>query len=85
VLLGLCVGSKPTSSDPYAELELQQLPLYTLPSDNVIITCCASTPAGRIFLGGSDGHLYELTYAASDSWRHKRCQKVGAAAGCGLL
>lgn len=25
----------------------------------------------------ADGHLYELQYSASDSWRSKRCQKVG--------
>lgn len=34
------------------------------------------TTQGRVFLGGSDGHLYELQYAAADSWGRKRCQKV---------
>jgi len=25
----------------------------------------------------ADGHLYELQYSTGDSWRSKRCQKVG--------
>jgi len=36
----------------------------------------ASSKHGRIFLGGSDGNLYEITYAAKDTWRSKRCVKV---------
>lgn len=36
------------------------------------VRCCS----GRVFLGGSDGHLYELQYNAADSWGRKRCQKV---------
>ena len=77
VLLGVCVGPGGASSDPQAELTLQPLPLYSIPSDNVVLTCCASTPGGRIFLGGADGHVYELHYSAHDTWRQRRCYKVG--------
>jgi nuclear pore complex protein Nup155 len=37
--------------------------------------------SGRIFLGGSDGHVYEVTYLAADRWRQKRCQKVKLTGG----
>ena len=48
------------SSNPLA---LQPLPQYALPSDGVAMTAVAGGPGGRIFLGGGDGRLYELTYA----------------------
>lgn len=54
----------------------QPLPLYAAPSDGVTMCCVAGGPGGRVFLGGADGHLYELVYAASDTWRAKRCYKV---------
>lgn len=50
----------PTSGDA----TLQPLH-YRTPADNVIMTTVASTEAGRIFLGGGDGHLYELKYTVS--------------------
>jgi nuclear pore complex protein Nup155 len=78
VLLGVCTSpAKGGGSDAYEELSLQPMPLYSLPSDNVIMTCFASSASGRIFMGGSDGHVYELQYAATDSWRQRRCSKVG--------
>ncbi len=84
-MLGVCMGPRkgasatPLGDDPYAELMLQALPLYALPSDNVIMTCAAaSRVTGRVFLGGADGHLYELQYGARDTWRGRRCAKVRA-------
>jgi nuclear pore complex protein Nup155 len=78
VLLGVCTSpAKAGGSDAHEELSLQPMPLYSLPSDNVIMTCFASSASGRIFMGGSDGHVYELQYAATDSWRQRRCSKVG--------
>ncbi len=68
VLLGVCLDGE--------ELALQPLPLYAVPADNVTMCAVAATPAGRIFLGGSDGNLYEVMYEAGDSWRHRRCYKV---------
>lgn len=37
-----------------------------LPADGVLATCLATSAAGRIFMGGDDGHLYEVTYSAGD-------------------
>lgn len=65
------------------ELALQPLPLYAVPADNVTMCAVAATPAGRIFLGGSDGNLYEVLYEAGDSWRHRRCYKARGPGGVG--
>lgn len=70
VLLGVCCN------DETDTLMLQQLPMYSVPSDNVSMTSVKCTSNGRIFLGGGDGNLYEVVYTASDSWRGKRCRKV---------
>lgn len=35
---------------------------YVIPTDSVPITSIAGTSGGRIFLGGHDGNLYEMTY-----------------------
>lgn len=78
VLLGVCTSpGKGGGTDQYEELSLQPMPLYTLPSDNTIMTCFASSASGRIFMGANDGHVYEIQYAATDSWRQRRCSKVG--------
>lgn len=71
VLLGVCC-----SGTTYENITIQPLPLYTIPSDNIAMTSIATTTTGRIFLGGADGNLYELKYAAADSWKSKRCYKV---------
>ena len=67
------------------EVALQPMPLYTIPSDNVCMSCINSTPFGRIFCGGRDGHLYEITYSKGAGWREKRCTKVCVTGGLGLL
>jgi nuclear pore complex protein Nup155 len=77
VLLGVCCSAGPGGGgDAVEELALQPLPLYSVPSDNVTVVCVAPASGGRIFLGGADGNLYELQYAAADSWRARRCAKV---------
>lgn len=78
VLLGVCCSSGGAGStvDDCEEVTLQPLPLYSVPSDNVAMTAVACSSNGRIFLGGADGNLYEIKYAAADSWRAKRCTKV---------
>lgn len=81
VLLGVCLapgpGGEGVPSSSSEEVTLQPLPLYAAPSDNVTMCAVAAGPNGRIFLGGADGHLYEVVYAAGDTWRAKRCYKVG--------
>lgn len=76
VLLGVCISSSPSGGDQYEQLSLQPMPLYSLPTDNVIMTCFASSAGGRLFMGGADGHLYEIQYEATDTWRRRRCAKV---------
>jgi nuclear pore complex protein Nup155 len=58
------------------EITLQSLPLYVTSSDNITMVCITSTAKGEIYLGGADGHLYELQYAVGERWRQKRCTKV---------
>lgn len=60
----------------FDEVTLQRLPQYTVSTDNVSMISVASTQDGRVFLGGSDGNVYEIIYAAKDTWRTKRCVKV---------
>jgi nuclear pore complex protein Nup155 len=76
VLLGVCISPSPAGGDQYEQLSLQPMPLYSLPSDNVVMTCVASSAGGRLFMGGSDGNLYEIQYEATDTWRRRRCSKV---------
>lgn len=75
VLLGVCVGSGASGIDPLSEISLQPLAECTIPSDSVTMTCVASTESGRIFLGGKDGHLYEVQYRGGSGWQ-RRCSKV---------
>ena len=70
--------------DPYADVSLQPLPEYTVPSDGVTMTCITCTDRGHIFLAGRDGHVYELHYTTGSGW-HKRCRKVCLTAGLGSV
>ncbi|KAJ1405484.1 hypothetical protein SESBI_25838 [Sesbania bispinosa] len=63
ILVGVCCSGGADGSDPFAEVSLQPLPDYTIPSDGVTMTCVACTDKGRIFLAGRDGHIYELLYS----------------------
>lgn len=72
VLLGVVTSAGPSGQgDQLQELALHPLPGYSVPSDNVIMACAAGTAAGRVFLGGGDGRLYEIKYAALG-----KCRKV---------
>lgn len=37
-------------------------PVFVLPTDGASMLCVKSTSKGRIFMGGKDGCLYEITY-----------------------
>lgn len=84
VLLGVCCGTsseKPRddTDDRFGstdQISIQPLPLYSVSSDNIPMVKVASSASGRIFLGGSDGHLYEILYSSTESWRQKRCRKI---------
>lgn len=75
VLLGVCWSSG-NSTDPLNELSVVPLPGYSISSDNVTMCSTACTPEGRIFLGGGDGHLYEVLYNTSSGWRQRQCTKA---------
>ena len=64
------------AGDELEELSLQPLPMYCVPSNGIMMLCTASTRGGRVFLGGDDGHLYEVEYSGGEGWGQKRCRKV---------
>ncbi len=68
VLLGVSVGPGPE------DFTLQPLN-YRQPSDNVVMTCVAASAGGRIFLGGADGHLYELRYSVGGAKKVRRTSR----------
>ncbi|XP_024539269.1 nuclear pore complex protein NUP155-like [Selaginella moellendorffii] len=84
VLLGVCCGASSDGSDAFSELSLQPLPEYTVPTDGVTMTCVISTEKGRIFLGGRDGHIYELLYTTGLGWQ-SRCRKICHTGGFGSM
>ena len=63
------------AGDP-ANLHIILEPLFTLPTDNVTMGVIAGTDSGRIFLGGRDGCLYEVTYRSDESWFGSRSSKI---------
>eukprot|EP00850_Spirogloea_muscicola_P013590 SM000093S24401 [mRNA] locus=s93:175800:183708:+ [translate_table: standard] len=81
VLLGVCCSG---SSDGFEDLAVQPLPEYAVASDGVAMACIAATASGQIFLGGRDGHLYELLYSSGTVW-HRRCQLVCRTSSFGSL
>lgn len=84
ILVGVCCSGRGDESDPYADVTLQSLPEYTIPSDGVTMSCIACTDRGYIFLAGRDGHVYELQYTTGSGWQ-KRCRKVCLTAGLGSV
>ncbi|KAI3453177.1 hypothetical protein Pfo_009840 [Paulownia fortunei] len=84
ILVGVCCSGRSDETDPYAEVSLQPLPEYTIPSDGVTMTCITCTDRGHIFLAGRDGHVYELQYTTGSGWQ-KRCRKVCLTAGLGSV
>ena len=75
-LIGVC-----HSGGEFEEITLQSLPQYTISTDNISMISVAGSTNGRIFLGGSDGNVYEIKYEAKDTWRSKRCTKINHTRG----
>ncbi|CAK9140308.1 unnamed protein product [Ilex paraguariensis] len=84
ILVGVCCSGNGDGTDPYAEVSLQPLPEYTVPTDGVTMTCIACTDRGHMFLAGRDGHIYQMHYTTGSGW-HKRCRKVCLTAGVGSV
>lgn len=68
-------------SSTYEEMQLMNKPIFVINTDNISISCVEGTAEGRIFLGGRDGCLYEITYQAESNWFGKRCKKVNHSQG----
>ena len=58
------------------EMHLLPEPLFSLPTDATYMMCMVGTAAGRIFMGGKDGCLYEFAYRADDGWFGKKANKI---------
>ncbi|GAB6032748.1 hypothetical protein CHUAL_011616 [Chamberlinius hualienensis] len=63
------------------EMHLVPEPLYTLPTDNTYMSCIAGLDNGRIFTGGKDGCLYEITYKGEEGWFGRKCKKINHSSG----
>ncbi|KAL9706816.1 hypothetical protein quinque_010334 [Culex quinquefasciatus] len=86
VILGVTFGDSNASpnrsiTSTTEEMQLLNKPIFVLNTDNVAITCIEGTSDGRIFLGGRDGCLYEISYQAESNWFGKRCKKVNHSQG----
>lgn len=68
-------------SSTYEEMQLMNKPIFVINTDNISISCVEGTADGRIFLGGRDGCLYEITYQAESNWFGKRCKKLNHSQG----
>lgn len=55
-------SSKNDGSAEFQEIHLVPEPVFVLPTDGVSMMSVKSTAKGRIFMGGKDGCLYEITY-----------------------
>ncbi|XP_075969524.1 nuclear pore complex protein Nup154 [Anticarsia gemmatalis] len=76
VVLGVTFSSKSDGSGEFQEIHLVPEPVFVLPTDGISMMCVKATANGRIFMGGKDGCLYEITYQAQLGWFGKHCKKV---------
>uniref|UniRef100_A0A182SGI2 Nucleoporin Nup133/Nup155-like N-terminal domain-containing protein n=1 Tax=Anopheles maculatus TaxID=74869 RepID=A0A182SGI2_9DIPT len=88
VVLGVTFGdanngtpNRSLSAQNCEEMQLMHTPIFVLNTDNVAIMCVQGTDDGRIFLGGRDGCLYEVSYQAESNWFGKRCRKINHSQG----
>ena len=74
-LLGITFND-PDNTEDMGDLLVIPEPIFTLPTDNIEIRVIKGTEDGRIFLGGSDGCLYEIIYQADSGWFGRKCWKA---------
>lgn len=60
----VCVCLKPPPADPIS-FYVTDIEVAT---NGITMSCITATSLGRIFMAGSDGHLYEVDYHQSSSW-----------------
>ncbi|KAK9508420.1 hypothetical protein O3M35_005984 [Rhynocoris fuscipes] len=80
VVMGVTIAETPDKRVG-GELQLTNDVLYSIQCENVTFTVIKGTASGRIFLGGSDGNLYELIYQKQTSWWGRRCKLVNQSRG----
>jgi nuclear pore complex protein Nup155 len=68
ILIGVGITFEPTGGDAVRKVLKLFATDMVLSTKNVAMSCIAGTDTGRIFMAGSDGHLYELDYASTESW-----------------
>lgn len=79
MILGVTFGDETislASSSSYDIMQLMNKPIFILNTDNVAMTTVCGTDDSRIFMGGRDGSLYEISYQNEPSWFGKRCKKI---------
>lgn len=59
---GVTFSSSKSEGAAFEEMHLVPEPVFVLPTDGVSMMSVKSTSNGRIFMGGKDGCLYEITY-----------------------
>lgn len=75
LLLGVTFNND-GDTDVLGDLLLVPEPIFSVPTDNVVMSIISGTKDGRIFLGGKDGSLYEIVYQAEEGWFSRKCKKV---------
>jgi nuclear pore complex protein Nup155 len=75
LLLGITFSTYEDEND-LGDLLLVPEPIFSVPTDNVVMNVIRGTADGRIFLGGKDGCLYEVVYQAEDGWFSRKCKKI---------
>jgi len=73
LILGLTCSHE---NNEIIDLLLIPEPIFSLPTDNVIMNIIVGSNSGRLFLGGKDGCLYEIYYQATETWYSKKCKKI---------
>ncbi|KAI5740100.1 hypothetical protein M8J76_000495 [Diaphorina citri] len=78
VILGMMVPEHETEStgEGQEEIQLVKKVLYSIPTDGVTMSVIKGSSMGRIFMGGTDGNLYEIKYQRDASWFSASCSKV---------
>ena len=65
----------------YSALDLTLLETgFNFPSDEVNMVSVCGTQDGRLFLAGSDGNIYELSYQDQSDWFTSKCKKINRTA-----
>lgn len=86
VVLGVTFGDPTQTSSSQSdrtnlsEMQLMSKPIFILNTD-VAITTVVGTSDQRIFLGGREGSLFEISYRGESTWLGKRCWKTNHSQG----